>query len=259
MMVQKVAAVTGSRRGIGRAIAEELAREGYFILLSGVTPLDEGVEALDALRGAGYQADYLCCDISQPADREAFFRAIRERYGRLDVMVNNAGVAPTVRMDLLETTVESFERLLRVNLEGTFFMCQQAANLMIALQKQGLPDYTPRMVNLSSISSFTSSVNRGEYCVSKAGISMVTKLFADKLAAYGIPVFEVQPGIILTDMTAGVREKYERLIAEGVTPIRRMGQPKDVADCVVAAVSGRLDFATGQVLYPDGGFRLQRL
>ena len=155
--------------------------------------------------------------------------------------------------------MESVERLLRINLEGTFFMCQAGAKRMIAMKKAGLPDYNPHIVNIASMSSYTSSVSRGEYCMSKAGISMVTKLFADRLAEENISVFEVRPGIIMTDMTAVVKEKYEKLIAEGVTPIRRFGQPEDVANCVSAACSGLLDFGTGTVLNADGGFHIQRL
>ena len=182
-----------------------------------------------------------------------------ERYGRLDLHVNNAGVAPNVRLDILETTEESFDRLMRINLKGTFFMCQTVARAMIALQQKGIAGYHPRIVNIASMSSYTSSTNRGEYCISKAGISMVTKLFADKLAEYGIGVFEVRPGIIMTDMTKTVTEKYQKLIDEGVTPIKRFGQPEDVANCVLAAASGLLDFATGQVLNADGGFHIRRL
>ena len=173
--------------------------------------------------------------------------------------MNNAGVACKQRLSILETTPESFERLMKVNCEGTFFLCQGGANRMIACQRQNLEDYHPRIVNISSISAYTSSTNRGEYCISKAGISMITQLFADELASYGIPVFEVRPGIIATDMTAPVHEKYEKLIAQGVTPIRRFGQPEDVADCVWAACSGLLDFGTGTVLNADGGFHLRRL
>lgn len=214
---------------------------------------------IDRLRERGIEAAYLRCDISREEDRRRFAAEVRERYGRLDVHVNNAGVAPRVRLDVLETTEESYDFLMDINLKGTFFMCQAAANLMLDFQRSGIGDYTPRIVNIASMSAYTSSTNRGEYCISKAGISMVTKLFADRLAEYGIPVFEVRPGIILTDMTAGVKEKYEKLIADGVTPIRRFGQPKDVADCVMAAVGGRLDFATGQVLNADGGFHIRRL
>ena len=239
-----VAAVTGSTRGIGKAIADALAREGYTAVRSGTKPMD-GV-------------DYIPCDISKAEDRERFFAEIRRRYGRLDLLVNNAGVAPLERLDILQTTEESFTQVLDINLLGTFFMCQRAANYMISLQS-GLEGYRPRIINISSISAYTSSTSRGEYCISKAGVSMVTRLFADRLADYGIPVFEVRPGIILTDMTVPVREKYEKLIDEGLTPIRRFGQPEDVADCVLALCGGRLDFATGQVIDADGGFHIRRL
>lgn len=252
--MKKLAVVTGARRGIGLAIAKKLADMGYTLLICATSP--EADDALAALSGA--EAAYVPCDISNPPDRAALFDRIRG-YGRLDVLVNNAGVAPTVRMDLLETTRESFERLLRVNLEGTFFMCQEGAKLMLECKGAGVEDYQPRIVNLSSISEYTSSVSRGEYCVSKAGIGMVTKLFADRLAGEGIPVFEVRPGIILTDMTAKVREKYEALIAGGLLPIARMGTPEDVANTVAAACTGLLDYSAGQVLDADGGFSLRRL
>ena len=211
------------------------------------------------MQAEGIDCTYIPCNIAVQADRVRILEEIAARYGRLDVLVNNAGVAPTVRLDLLETTEDSFDRLMQINLKGTFFMCQLAANTMIGMQQQGLEDYNPRIVNISSMSAYTSSVNRGEYCISKAGISMTTQLFADRLAEYGIPVFEVRPGIIQTDMTAGVSEKYQKLIEGGVTPIRRFGQPADVANCVAAAVSGLLDFATGQVLNADGGFHIRRL
>ena len=182
-----------------------------------------------------------------------------KQFGRVDLLVNNAGVACKERLDVLETTEESFERLLRINTQGTFFMCQTFARVMIGCLDKGLEDYAPRIVNISSISAYTSSVSRGEYCVSKAGISMTTLLFADRLAEYGIPVFEVRPGIIRTDMTAGVTGKYDKLIGEGVTPIRRWGTLEDVANCVLAAASGLLDFGTGTVLNADGGFHIRRL
>ncbi|MCL2298763.1 MAG: 3-ketoacyl-ACP reductase [Firmicutes bacterium] len=242
--MEKVAAITGSTRGIGKAIADALAGEGYLVVRSGTKPLDD--------------ANYIPCDISNAEDRERFFDEIRRRYGRLDLLVNNAGVAPLERLDLLQTTEESFRRVLDINLLGTFFMCQRAANDMLAYQST-LGDYRPRIVNISSISAYASSVTRGEYCVSKAGVSMATRLFADRLARHGIPVFEVRPGIILTDMTAPAAEKYRTMIAEGLTPVPRMGRPEDVADCVLALCSGRLDFAAGQVIDADGGFHLRRL
>lgn len=257
--MQKIASVTGARRGIGLAIAKALAAEGYRAVISDVIPPEEAAPLLDTLRGEGLAVDYRRCNIADAADRAALFTYIREQYGRLDVQVNNAGVAPKVRLDVLETTEESFDFVMDINLRGTFFMCQGAANLMRETMAAGVPDYRPRIVNIASMSAYTSSVNRGEYCISKAGIAMVTKLFAHRLAEEGIPVFEVRPGIIQTDMTAAVTEKYQKLIHEGVTPIRRFGQPQDVADCVMAAVSGRLDFATGQVLNADGGFHIRRL
>jgi len=243
-MSDKIAAVTGSTRGIGKAIADALARECYTVVRSGTGPKDN--------------TDYIPCDISRAEDRRRFFDEIHRRYGRLDLLVNNAGVAPLQRLDLLQTTEESFRRVLDINLTGTFFMCQRAANDMVALQNT-LENYHPRIVNISSISAYTSSVMRGEYCVSKAGLSMVTQLFADRLARHGIPVFEVRPGIIMTDMTAPVAEKYQAMIDAGLTPIPRMGQPEDVADCVLALCTGRLDFAAGQVIDADGGFHIRRL
>jgi len=256
--MKKTAIVTGSRRGIGLGIAKELLKNNYAVLLCATAPREEVTGLLDELNRIG-EADYIRCDISVPADRRALIEAADEKWGRIDVLVNNAGVACAVRLDILETTEESFERLMRINLEGTFFMCQLGANKMIDMKKRGLEDYSPRIVNISSISAYTSSVSRGEYCISKAGISMTTQLFADRLAEEGIPVFEVRPGIILTDMTAVVKDKYEKLIAEGITPIRRFGQPEDVARCVMAACSGMLDFGTGTVLNADGGFHIQRL
>ena len=248
--MKKIAVVTGSSRGIGRGIADLLHEEGYQVVYSGTHP--ERPENLPADR------DYFPCNIAQEADRNGLFAYVAEKYGRLDVLVNNAGVAPLVRRDILEATQESFDRVLGINLRGTFFMCQAAANRMIA-GLETLPDYHPRIVNIGSMSAYTSSVSRPEYCISKAGIAMVTQLFADRLCEYGIPVFEIRPGIIETDMTSVVHAKYEALIAQGITPIRRFGKPEDVANMVLAACSGRLDFTSGQVLNADGGFHLRRL
>lgn len=258
--MKKIAVVTGSARGIGHAIALALGKEGYHVILSDVRTEEEMPELIPAVKAQGISAEYVKCNITSEEDRTNLFTYLEEKYGRVDVVVNNAGVAPLTRLDILETTFESVDRLLKINLEGTFFMCQIAANTMLRIKAKGeAEDYTPRIVNIASMSSYTSSTNRGEYCMSKAGISMVTKLFADRLAKDGIYVFEVRPGIIMTDMTAVVKDKYEKMIAEGVTPIPRMGQPEDVANCVMAAVSGLLDFATGQVLNADGGFHIRRL
>ena len=249
-----VALVTGARRGIGLGIARALADAGYRVLLSAASPRESAQDVLSALPG---DCDYLSCDISRAEQRAALFDAVRARYGRLDLLVNNAGVGLLRRTDILETTVESVERLLHINLEGTFFMCQAGARLM--LDTLGLPDYHPRIVNIGSISAYTASTSRGEYCLSKAGVGMVTALFADRLAAEGIGVFEIRPGIIDTDMIAAVRDSYEARIAAGLLPQRRLGRPEDVAACVMAIAEGRLDYCTGQVLDCDGGFHLRRL
>ena len=245
--MQKIALVTGARQGIGLGIAEALELDGYTVVYSAAS------ERMDK------ECDYFQCDISKACDREALVRYIDERYGRLDLLVNNAGGACKERLDIWETTEGSFDRVVGINAKGTFFMCQSFANLMIRYQDTGIEDYAPRIVNVASISSYTSSVSRGEYCISKAGISMTTALFADRLAEYGIPVFEVRPGIIKTRMTETVTEKYDKLIDGGITPIKRWGTPEDVAKCVLAAASGLLDFGTGTVLNADGGFHIRRL
>lgn len=257
--MKKVALITGSGRGIGLSIAKTLGLNGYKVILSDIFPITEAAELLNDLTQECIDADYMKCDISKASDREAVLKEIDEKYQRLDVLVNNAGVAPLVRNDILETTEDSFDRLININLKGTFFMCQIFANYMIKNRENELENYNPRIINIASVSSYTSSPNRGEYCISKAGISMTTMLFADKLAEFSIPVFEVRPGIILTDMTQGVKEKYEKLISDGITPIKRFGLPQDVANTVLAATTGLLDFSAGQVLNADGGFELRRL
>ncbi len=246
-----VAVVTGASRGIGRAIATMLAEHGYTVV-SSCTRLGKVPEH-------GEAESFVRCDVACEEDRDALFASVRKRFGRLDLLVNNAGVAPLARTDILETGLESFERVLRINLYGTFFMCQAAAKEMLSYKQELGGGYTPRIVNISSISAYTASVNRPEYCISKAGVSMVTKLFAARLAQEGIPVFEVSPGIILTDMTAPVRDIYEEKIERGLTAIERFGRPEDVARMVLAAAGGLLDFSAGQVLHADGGFHLRRL
>ena len=244
--MSKVAVVTGAYQGIGRGIADLLKENGYAVIYSDVHPEMEG-------------EIYCRCDISKAEDRAALAKFALDKFGRIDLLVNNAGVACKVRLDVLETTEESFDRVVGINTKGTFFMCQTFANAMIECLGKSLPDYSPRIVNIASNSSYTSSTSRGEYCISKAGVSMTTLLFADKLAEFGIPVFEVRPGIIKTPMTDVVSAKYDKLISEGLTPIKRWGTPEDVAKCVVAAASGLLDFGTGTVLNADGGFHIRRL
>lgn len=258
-MDKKVALVTGSARGIGQAIAKGLLTKGYYVFFSDILQEEEGKGILDSPGKASLSCDYIKCDISLEKDRIKVFEKIIKKTGRLDLLVNNAGVAPLVRKDILEMPEESYDRVMNINLKGTFFMCQKAARVMMDCLSKGMEDYSPRIINISSISSYTSSVSRGEYCISKAGVSMVTALFADRLAEEGIPVFEIRPGIILTDMTNLVKEKYERLIGEGLTPIKRFGKPEDVANLVLAVCSGLMDFTTGQVLNADGGFHLRRL
>lgn len=253
----RIALVTGSRRGIGLGIALALGRAGYELVLSGTA--QDAADAQQRFEQEHLPCSYVRCDISADADRERLIDAVLARHGRLDVLVNNAGVAPLERVDVLDMRPDSFDRLLSVNLRGTFFLCQRAAREMIAGIGRGLADYRPRIVNIGSISAYTASLNRGEYCISKAGVGMVTQLFAARLAAHGIPVFEVRPGIIRTDMTAPVTARYERQIADGLTPVPRMGLPEDVAGCVLAAVSGQMDFATGTVLNADGGYHIRRL
>ncbi len=247
----KTALVTGSSRGIGRGIADLLRESGFSVVYSGTRP--------ERPADLPEDCDYFPCDVSDAAQRRAVLRHVSDTRGRLDLLVNNAGVAPLERRDLLDMDEASFDRVIGINLKGTLFMCQAAARLMLDGLQAGLTDYHPRIVNIGSISAYTSSTSRGEYCISKAGVGMVTKLFADRLADAGIPVFEVRPGIIDTDMTRVVHEKYERLIAEGLLPIRRFGQPEDVARMVLACASGLLDYAAGQVLDADGGFALRRL
>ena len=246
----RVAFVTGSSRGIGRGIADLLRNHGWRVVYSGTR--QERPENLPE------DQDYLPCDISRKENRQLALEHIVRRYGRIDLLVNNAGVAPLERRDILEMTEESFDRVMGINLKGTLFMCQLFAGEMIA-ERANVSGWQPRIVNIGSMSAYTSSTSRGEYCISKAGVGMVTKLFADRLAAEGIPVFEVRPGIIDTDMTKVVHEKYDRLISEGLLPVKRFGAPEDVAKMVLACAEGLLDYSAGQVLDADGGFRLRRL
>lgn len=254
-----VALVTGASRGIGRGIALKLASAGYAIAVNYVRNRDAAEDVARAIHADGGSALVLQADISNLGDHQSLLGQIREEYGRLDLLVNNAGVAPRERRDLLEATEESFDHVLRVNLKGPYFLTQQAANWMLELMEAGIIEH-PKIVFISSISSYTVSVARGEYCTAKAGLSMAAQLFAVRLAGDGIGVYEIRPGIIETDMTAGVREKYDRLILEeGLLPIPRWGTPDDVGRAVVAIAEGALSYSTGQVLHVDGGFHLRTL
>ena len=244
-----VAVVTGGSRGIGKAIAEALLKINYSVIITARSKSSE-IEVLE--KEYGSKVFFVPCDISVEADRKKLSSFVRDSFGALDLLVNNAGVAPRERKDILEITPEDFDYLTDINLKGTFFVTQELTPLLIRRDKS-------RIVNISSVSAYTASVNRGEYCISKAGISMITKLFAARLVEYGVSVIEIRPGIIETDMTSKVKEKYEKLIAEGITPVNRMGQPEDVAKCVVSVAEGNLDFCTGTVIDCDGGFNVRRL
>jgi len=258
MTAKRTALVTGAARGIGKAIALELARHEFDVAIADILSPEQAKATLADFAGLEGQAVYIRADISRRNDRAALVEQLQREFGRLDLLVNNAGIAPRKRFDLLEATEESFDEVLAVNLKGPYFLTQLVARWMVE-RKKTLADYQPRIVSISSISAYTSSPARGEYCISKAGLSMMTKLYADRLAEYGIAVYEIRPGIIHTDMTAPVREKYDKMIADGLTPIRRWGEPHDIARAVAAIAEGSLPFSTGEVINVDGGFHLRRL
>ena len=256
-----VALITGSSRGIGRGIALELAALGTHDLVVNYAGNEEAARdtqaACQKAAGASRRVEILQGDISRAEDRERMVGFVQDAFGRLDLLVNNAGIAPDIRADILEASEASFDRLIGVNLKGPYFLTQRAAALMIATPP--LPGGTRAVVNVTSISAFTASINRGDYCVAKAGLAMMTKLYAARLAGEGIGVFEIQPGVIATDMTGGVKEKYDRLFAGGLAPINRWGQPADVGRAVAAIARGSFPYSTGQVIQVDGGFHLQTL
>ena len=250
--------VTGSRRGIGLGIAKALAREGFNVVINGVKSAEESRDAEDEIKALGSDCTYIQADVSQKADREKLVAEIKEKCKRLDILVNNAGVAPLKREDILIATEESFDRVLDINLKGPYFLTQLVANWMVE-QKKEHPERNPKIVNVTSINVFTASPSRGEYCISKAGLSMMTQLYAIRLAEYGIGVFEVRPGIIETDMTSVVHERYDKLISEGLTPIPRWGTPDDIGKAVLAFALDLLPFTTGDAVHVDGGFHLKTL
>ena len=256
--MKKVALVTGGSRGIGYGIAKRLADIGFDVAINGMRNETSLNEVVKGLRTSG--ADVLYCqgDISSSTDRKKVVQKVKDHFGRLHVLVNNAGVAPKERRDILEATEESFDQVISTNLKGTYFLTQLAANWMVK-QKQADPDFTGCIINLSSISSTVVSVNRGEYCISKAGLSMATQLFAVRLGEFDIPVYEIRPGVIDTDMTAGAKAKYDKLIKEGLCVQKRWGYPEDVGSVVGALASGNFPYSTGQVIMVDGGLTIPRL
>ena len=256
-----LALITGASRGIGRGIALELAREGRHDLV--INYAENKAAALECkglceeASGGTRRVEIVQADISVGADRERMLDFVSREFGRLDLLVNNAGVAPNVRADLLEAGEESFDRLMNINLKGPYFLTQKAAKLMA--ESAALEGAARAVVNVTSISAFTVSTNRGDYCVAKAGLAMMTKLYAVRLAEYGIGVFEIQPGVIATDMTEGVKEKYDKMFAAGLAPINRWGEPSDIGKAVVAVASGLFPYSTGQVFNVDGGFHIHRI
>lgn len=253
-----VALVTGGSRGIGLAIAEHLARAGFNLAINGMRPAEAVVSTLETLQATGAEVLYCQGDIGSTEARAAMLDKIRQHYGALHVLVNNAGVAPKERKDLLEATEESFAYVVGTNLQGPYFLSQAAANWMVE-QKQDDPEWQGCIINVGSISATVASVNRGEYCVAKAGIAMMTTLFAARLGEYAIPVYEIRPGVTKTDMTAGVQEKYDKLIADGLCVTPRWGFPEDVGKAAAALARGDFPYSTGQVIMVDGGLTLPRL
>jgi 3-oxoacyl-[acyl-carrier protein] reductase len=256
--MNRVALVTGAARGIGLGIAKCLACEGYDLAIGDIQEEAAVAETLDKLRSYGIEVYYCQADISMAEARKRLIQEIRGRFGQLHMLVNNAGVAPKERKDLLEATEESFEWVLRINLQGPYFLTQAVANWMIEQKRAGV-DYSGCIVNICSISASVASTNRGEYCISKAGLAMATSLWAVRLAEFSIPVYEVRPGVIETDMTAGVRAKYDKMIADGAFLQPRWGTPEDVGKAVAMLARGDLPYSTGQVLVVDGGLTVQRL
>jgi 3-oxoacyl-[acyl-carrier protein] reductase len=257
-MSDQAALVTGASRGIGRAIAVALAEQGWSIAINYRGNAEAAAETRSLVENAGGRGVAIQADIADANDRGRLIEQTLASFNRIDLLVNNAGMAPRQRADLLETSEASYDEVMAVNLKGPFFLTQRVAKVMIDLLKAGVIEH-PKIVNIGSMSAYTTSVNRAEYCLSKAGLGMMTALYADRLSEYGIHVYELRPGIIETDMTSIVQAKYDRLIAEGLTPIRRWGQPDDVARAVIAIAQDQFLFSTGEVINVDGGFHLRRL
>jgi 3-oxoacyl-[acyl-carrier protein] reductase len=276
-MAERVTIVTGASRGIGRGIAVALGREKWTVAVNYAANADAAKETIAEIEKAGGRGLAVQADISAAADRRRLLEETIARFGRVDLLVNNAGVAPNVRADILEASEASFDRLIDINLKGPYFLTQLVALQMIR-QVEGRgesrkaaaamdldsslpspPSPSGMIVTISSISAYTASVDRGDYCIAKAGLGMMTALYAARLAEYGINVYEIRPGVIATDMTGPVKDKYDKLIAAGLTPIQRWGRPEDVGKAVAAIAAGLLPFSTGEVINVDGGFHLRRL
>ena len=256
--MKPVALITGGSRGIGLGIAQALVKQGYRVAINGVRAADQVEEPLKQLNAEGGEAIYCQGNVGSADDRRKIMEDIKAKWGQLNLLVNNAGVAPKERKDILEADEQSFDWLMGINLKGPYFLTQQAANWMIEQKTKNSKD-SFSIINISSVSATIASVNRGEYCISKAGMSMSTKLWAARLGEFDIPVYEIQPGVIRTDMTAGVIEKYDKMIAAGLTLQRRWGQPEDLGKTVIALAEGMIPYATGQIIHTDGGMTIQTL
>jgi 3-oxoacyl-[acyl-carrier protein] reductase len=257
-MNKKVAIITGAGRGIGRGIASQLSQSEWIVVITDAGSLENQEETLDLVRSGGSDGLVIPGDITIAEDRKRIVEMTIKAFGRIDLLVNNAGVGPRVRMDMLEMPEESMREVMNVNLFGTFFLTQVVANYMMRLIHEEKM-HIGKIINIGSISAYTSSTSRAEYCISKAAVSMTTTLFADRLAEEKINVFEIRPGIIRTPMTETVKDKYDKLIAEGITPIKRWGEPEDIGKAVLAIAEDYFPFSTGQVFNVDGGFHIKRL
>lgn len=258
-MPGKVAIVTGGSRGIGRAIVEALAQHGWRVLINYRSNLEAAEQVKVSVEQLGSSGACIQGDVALQEDRERLVREALFRFGRIDLLVNNAGMGPRQRVDMLQVSEASYDEVMATNLKGPFFLTQLVAREMIRMVQSGMAQ-NPKIVNIGSISAYTSSPSRAEYCLSKAGLGMMTALWADRLAEFGIHVYEIRPGIVATDLTAVVKDKYDHLILEkGITPIRRWGQPEDIAKAVAAIAQDLLPFSTGEVINVDGGFHLSRL
>jgi NAD(P)-dependent dehydrogenase (short-subunit alcohol dehydrogenase family) len=256
--MNKTALITGGSRGIGLGIANKLAGEGINLAINGIRSDKQVADTIEKLKEFGVQVIYCQGDISIKENRLIILEKIKNEFGRLNFLINNAGVAPKERKDLLESSEDSFEYVLKTNLQGPYFLSQAVANWLVE-QKQADVDFCGSIINISSISATVASVNRGEYCLSKAGLSMMTKLFSTRLGEYNIPVYEVRPGIIETDMTSAVKDKYDRMFAEGLAIQKRWGTAEDVGKSVVALIRGDFPYSTGTVIMVDGGLTINRL
>jgi len=255
--MKKVALITGGSRGIGLGIAKELAQNNFDLAINGTRAATEVKDVLQELKN--FRVDVIYCrgNVSSSDDRKNMLQQVQDYFGKLHVLVNNAGVAPKERKDILEATEESFDDVLSVNLKGPYFLMQGAANWMIA-QKRNDKEFKGCIINITSVSATAASVNRGEYCISKAGLSMGTQLFAVRLGEFDIPVFEVQPGVVHTDMTSAVKEKYDKMIEAGLCLQKRWGEPGDVGKVVASLAKGDFMYSTGQIFMVDGGLTVSR-